>query len=219
MINAKLWVPECWDYLPTAPGELRPALRTLLKERTTHRSIDETAAARRTLENNIVDILESNNTHNIFAILLSNMTVNDTPVPASGVLVNTPLDLSAPGAVQGITMLEAERATFTDTLNIQGTTAAVAIHDTEREVSTVTEHDAEVQHLWAAFQEVYRASAVTALPETINHTTREIRVWIPAPESTRTILIHFTFPHGPLSDKLTTICLETACAIDFRAAA
>lgn len=214
--EAKLWTPDCWDYLPTAPDQIREALRDILKERFAHRSIDETATIRRTLEDSIVEQLAHPDVKDTFAILISRITSDDLPVPASGMLTVANIDLHQDNALEGLAFLESDTAFLTDIVPIQDNPAVVALRDHDLQESSEPWRNPQGRELWEAMQVLYRVTNPQPLPDVFKATTRELSIWVPVPDMPHTILIHFTFPTGPLANKLTAICLETASCIDFR---
>lgn len=212
----KLMVPSFWDYLDTAPGALRRDARDLLKKRTRHLSIDRTAQQRKLIENHLVETFAQPQHRDTAGLLLFTKTPAGRPLPASGVIKHTSVDLRDERACHGLVEIEAKDALVADILPIHNVSAVVSIREPKRTEDTSQWNNDEGRKFLAGIQAYYQLTGNNFIADTTSYRMREVSVWLPVPGVAHTMLLHFVLPIGEYTDTLTEICFMTAASATFR---
>lgn len=191
-------LPAGWHRLPADPVAVRPVARRLLLQAWADRPRDATAAARRTLEDELVRLADRAADQGGHELLVSLQEVGGVPLAASAVVSLVPLPLEGEAGLAELAEVSADGALSSEVVALGPHRAVVVARD-------------------VALPGADRPAGLPALAAEVR-STRQVSVHLPVPDEPVSLLLSFSTPLVALADPLTELFLAIAATVSWREA-
>lgn len=226
----RLVVPPGWTRLPAEPDRLRSAVRAMLLRRFAQQPRDATAALRREIEQELVDIARGPGREYLRMLLVLDLQVERRPVTATCLVSLLPQRVDGEPALQQLAASMADGVIESVVEDLGPNRGVVVVRDVRsaapdvqadaRVVAVARRHAAWLTSGDAAEPAIGQADPFPEpLPDDVlaaPRVTRSVDVFLPVPDAPRLLLLSFSTPVEPLFGPLTTLFLTIAGTVQWQ---
>lgn len=225
-VSYRMALPAPWVRFPMEPTAMRSAVRAWLLRKYANRSRDETAPARRHIENQMVELANRTGLQYSRQMLVLSIDVDGLPVSASCLVSVIPQDLHGPDALEDLARDLSAGAKSSAVEELGGNRGVVVVRDEVMADSRGDKTNRELLKLSEDLMGAIRPGAPVEARELDDdqleqvvrdaEQNRIVDVFIPVPDQPRCLLLNFSTSLVPLFDAMTTLFVTLASTVQWR---